>query len=103
MDVNEILTYLGVLLGGIILTLAGYAKKPKQSEPDMVVTGVGVELGNRMQVDQLIGETKRCADYLSSISASMAVLADQKQAAMEDKVDEIKILMERLAEKERQR
>jgi hypothetical protein len=28
-SINEILTYLGVFVGGIMLTLAGYGKKPK--------------------------------------------------------------------------
>jgi hypothetical protein len=97
-SVNEILTYLGVFVGGVILTFAGYAKKPKPPEHDAVVSGVGLELGNRHQMEMLIGETKRCADYLSIISASLAVIADRKQAAMEEKLDE---LLEQMREKER--
>lgn len=89
MSINEILTYAGVFVGGIILVLAGYKQKPK--EQNTVVAGVGLELGNRAQMDMLITEVKRCAD-------SLAVLADRKQAAIEDRLDEV---LERLEERER--
>lgn len=91
MSVNEILTYLGVFVGGIILTLAGYGKKPKAPEPDAMVAGVGLELGNRLQTDQIIQQLKRIAD-------SLAALADQREAARDEMMKE---MLERLDESER--
>jgi hypothetical protein len=88
-SLNEIDTYAGVVVGGIILVLLGYKQKPK--EPDSVVASVGLELGNRAQMDMLITEVKRCAD-------SLGILADRKQAAIEDRLDEV---LERLEERER--
>lgn len=102
-ELHDVLTYAGIFFGGILLALAGYRKKPTSSATDTVVAGVGLEFGNRMQVDHLVSETKRCADYLSSIASSMAELADRKQALMEDKVDEMHDLLERLAASEKER
>lgn len=95
MSINEILTFLGVFVGGIILTLAGYSKKPKEVEhQDALVTGVGIELGNRLQTDQVIHELKRIAD-------SLAVLADLREAARDAKLNRFEDILERLAAEER--
>jgi hypothetical protein len=88
--VNEILTYLGVFVGGIILTLAGYSKKPGPGE-NPLVTGVGLELGNRFQTDQVIHQLTRIAD-------SLAALADRREAARDEMMKE---MLDRLDESER--
>lgn len=101
---NEAIAGAAFFVGTVITTIISYIVKKAPTEAithDAVVAGVGLEFGNRLQIDQLIGETKRCADCLSSISVSLAVLADRKQEAIEDKIDEMKGLLERLAEKER--
>jgi hypothetical protein len=90
-SINEILTYLGVFVGGVMLTLAGYGKKPKPPEQESVVAGIGMELGNRMQTDQIIHELKRIADSLEAIS-------DRREAARDEMMRE---MLERLEDKER--
>jgi hypothetical protein len=90
-SINEILTYLGVFVGGVMLTLAGYGKKPKPPEQESVVAGIGMELGNRMQTDQIIHELKRIADSLAAIS-------DRREAARDEMMRE---MLERLEDKER--
>jgi glutamate dehydrogenase/leucine dehydrogenase len=92
-NLHDFFTYAGVFVGGIVLALAGYRKKPKPSEPETVVTGIGVELGNRHQTDQLIAIGLR-------IAVSLEMLADKKQAGMEAKIDRI---LEDLEERERGR
>lgn len=91
-------TNLGWLLAAGLSGLVMYWKTKPPKAPDPIVTGVGVELGNRMQMDALIAEQKRCADYLSVISSHLAVLADRKQEAIEDKLD---VMLQRLEERER--
>jgi uncharacterized membrane protein (DUF106 family) len=56
-----------------------------------MVTGIGVELGNRLQTDQIIHELKRMADSLAAIS-------DQREAARDEMMRE---MLERLEDKER--
>ncbi|TDK38769.1 hypothetical protein E2F50_01040 [Rhizobium deserti] len=93
MDKSEILTNLGILVAGIFAGLIAYfGKKPPAPphHPDTIVAGVGMEPGNRLQMNQLIAETKRCAD-------SLAVLADRKQASTEAKLD---LVLQELAEAE---
>jgi hypothetical protein len=89
---NEFLAAAAFFVGTVIATVISYlVKKPPAIHHDAVVAGVGIELGNRMQTDQMITELKRIGD-------SLAVLADRKQAAVDDKLEEI---LERLDEKER--
>ncbi|ASS56903.1 hypothetical protein [Rhizobium leguminosarum] len=93
MDTHDIITYAGVFFGGIVIALVGYLRK-KPSPPavgDATLAGIGIELGNRVQVDALIEEVRRCAD-------SLEVLADRKQAGFEAKLDR---LIEDLEEKEK--
>jgi hypothetical protein len=92
-DKSEILTNLGILVAGIFAGLIAYfGKKPAVSPQtsDAVVTSVGLELGNRLQTDQVIAELKRIGD-------SLAVLADRKQASTEAKLDRV---LQELAEAE---
>lgn len=90
-DKIEILTNVGVVLAGIFAGLIAYGtKKPPKTSSDSLVTSIGAELGNRFQTDLLIAEVKRCAD-------SLAVLADRKREATEEKLEEI---LERLDERE---
>lgn len=91
-DKTEILANLGVIFAGIIGILAGYFTKRTGKPPasqDAVVASVGLEFGNRMQMDELIIQTKRGSDALVSAAASLAILADRKQADIEDKLDEL--------------
>lgn len=93
-DTNEILTNLGIILAGLVAGLVAYWTKKPPVPPvttDAVFAGVGVELGNRAQMDQLISELRRCADGIE-------ILADQKRAGMEGKLDAI---LEELREAER--
>lgn len=95
METNDIVTYAGVFFGGIVTALIGYFRKRPPPPPVVgtaAIAGIGIELGNRVQVDALIAEVKRCAD-------SLAILADRKQASFEDKLDRI---LEDLEEKERE-
>ena len=93
-ETNEIVTYAGVFFGGIVTALIGYFRKrpPASTVGTAAIAGIGIELGNRVQIDALIAEVKRCAD-------SLAILADRKQASFEDKLDRI---LEDLEEKERE-
>src|SRR5689334_22399276 len=93
-DQAEIITNVGILIGAFFAGLFTYNRTRKPANPavtaDAVVAGVGVELGNRFQTDQLIAEVRRCADCLE-------VLADRKREEAEEKLDEI---LERLRDKE---
>lgn len=81
---TEILANLGVIAAGIIGIIAGYfSKKPiKTAAPDAVLTTLGGEFGSRIQMDEMNQQLKRIADCL-------AILADRKQAEIEDKLDEL--------------
>ncbi|RFB95239.1 hypothetical protein B5K11_09835 [Rhizobium leguminosarum bv. trifolii] len=95
METHDIVTYAGVFFGGIVTALIGYFRKRPMSAPavaNAAIAGIGMELGNRAQIDALISEVKRCAD-------SLAILADRKQASFEDKLNR---LIEDLEEKERE-
>lgn len=93
-DKIEILTNIGVVLAGIFAGFFAYAtKKPPSAVSDPVIAGVGLELGNRAQTDQLISEVRRCAD-------SLAVLADRKTEEIDESLKEI---LERLDREERDR
>lgn len=94
-ETAEIVTNLGILIGAVFAGIFTYNRTTKPSSPtvttDAVVAGVGVELGNRHQTEQLIAEVRRCADCLE-------ILADRKREETEEKLDEI---LERLDERER--
>lgn len=88
-------SFIGIVVASAIMYIV---KKPASAIPpikDSVMTSVGLELGNRMQVDQLIAEQKRLAD---GVWALVHVLSDKNQAAIKDKLDD---LMERLEDSEK--
>ena len=94
--INEFLTYAGVFFGGLLMALAGYRKKPMQSAADPVVASVGLEFGNRMQMDELIAETRRVADGVESVAASLDILADRERADIKDALED---LLERIPDR----
>jgi N-glycosylase/DNA lyase len=57
---------------------------------DAVATGVGIELGNRHQAEQMLNKVRRIAD-------SLEILTDRKREEAEEKLDQI---LERLSERE---
>lgn len=84
MDKTEILTNLGVVLAGMLGIWAAYFKKtpPPTPKPEAVLTGVGLEIGNRFQIDEQNSQLRRIADALE-------ILADRRQANLEHKLDEL--------------
>lgn len=91
---SDLIVNIGTSLGWLIaaglsgLVMYWKTKPPRPADP--VLAGVGMELGNKLQMEQLTHEVKRCAD-------SLAILADRKQAVIEDKLAEV---LERLEEAE---
>lgn len=80
MDTNEIMTLAGVFVGGIFIALLGYIRKPSTAAAqDPIVASVGLEFGNRMQMDDLIKEVARIGD----------ILEGKKQAGIEADLKEI--------------
>lgn len=75
-DTNELLTLAGVFVGGVIAGLVGYLRPKRQasSMQDSVVTGVGLELGNRAQTEMVIAALHRIA----------AAIENKNQASLED-------------------
>jgi len=76
----------------VILSAVGrYLKSlhaPKPSADHPVLGSIGLELGSRLQIDQLIGEVRRIGD----------ILENKKQSAMEAKLEDI---LDRLDKAER--
>ncbi|WFR98731.1 hypothetical protein [Rhizobium tumorigenes] len=89
-NLNEYLTLGGVFFSGIIMGLVGYLKKrPEHAEANPVLASVGLELGNRMQMDELIKSVDRIGD----------ILEDKKQVGIKEGLKEI---LERMDEMEKQ-
>lgn len=65
-DINEALTFAGIFVGGLIAGLMGYyrTKKPGGGTRDSVLTSVGVELGSKFQMDEVIKALNRIADAI---------------------------------------
>lgn len=66
-----------VIVGAIGQYLRTYRARPTQLDP--VLAGVGLELGNRQQADQIIFQLKRIADALT----------DKNTADVNDRLDEL--------------
>ncbi|MBL8578072.1 MAG: hypothetical protein JNK47_12660 [Mesorhizobium sp.] len=76
---------------GLLIVLGAigkYLKSLNASPPNPVLTGVGIELGNRQQMDQLIAGVNRIGD----------ILENKKQSAMEGKLEDILERLERTRE-----
>lgn len=93
-------TNAGVLIAAVVAMLAGYYgprvfAKPagEASRHDPVLTGIGMAFGDKEQQERLISGVER-------IAKAAETLADQKQADMSEKMDE---LLQRLEQAERQR
>jgi hypothetical protein len=80
-NVNEYITLAGVFFGGIVAGLLGYLRrKPETSSgSEMAVASVGMELGNKLQMDELIKAVNRVGD----------ILENKKQAGIEKRLDEL--------------
>ena len=93
-NLNEYLTLGGVFFSGIIMGLVGYLKKrPDHPEANPVIASVGLELGNRMQMDELIKAVVRVGD----------ILEDKKQAELRDGFKEILDRMDDMEEQQARR
>ena len=90
----EFWTNVGVVLAATVAALAGYFSRTifgvSSSSPkaDPVLTGIGVELGNRQQIGDLVTAVNRVADAIEG----------KKQASIEGKIDDI---LDRIDEAER--
>ena len=86
MESQDILTQVGVGAAAVVAAFLAYFGKKVPSLPDRtttaVVAGVGLELGNRAQMDQVISQLTRIADYLEA-------LADQDRAEQRDMLQDI--------------
>lgn len=90
-DAITIFNYFGALVGTGIAAFLGYKlKKVPAAQHDAVIAGVGLELGNKQMQAEM-------NEHLKNIADSLRVLADQKQAGMEAKIDR---LIEDLEERE---
>ncbi|HTV67501.1 MAG TPA: hypothetical protein VMF90_03095 [Rhizobiaceae bacterium] len=91
-------TNLGILLAAVVAGLAGYygprlRQPPAPVKIDPVVAGIGLELGNRQQLDLLIQAVNRVAD----------VLDGKKTAGIEETLKEILERMEAVESRQRPR
>jgi hypothetical protein len=80
---NELVTLAGVFVGTAVAALIAYLKKPvPKPEPNAIVTGIGLELGNRLQLDEMNMQLRRIAD-------AAEILADRKQAELSETLKEL--------------
>ena len=82
---------LGTGIVGLIVILCAvgqYLRSLRAPPPaaDPVLTGIGVELGNRQQLDLLIAEVKRIADALT----------DKNTAGINDRIDALTEIVARM-------
>lgn len=63
-NLRDIALFIGVFIGGVITVLLGYKKPPAVKQPDPVIAGIGVELGSRIQIEELVDQVRRIADIL---------------------------------------
>lgn len=84
----EYVTLAGVFVGGILAALVGYRRRPERPAAEVAVASVGLELGNKLQMDDLIKAVNRLGD----------ILENKKQAGMEKKLDELLERMEEIEE-----
>jgi hypothetical protein len=91
-------------IGIVLATIVSYFMRKPTEQPapikEAVVTGVGLELGNRAQMDMLIGVNVRIADALEEL---VKVMEDRDRARMNVQMDKITELLIQLSEKERTR
>ena len=87
MEANEILLSAAVFVGTALAAAVAYAVKPKQSSQNSIITGVGMELGSRAQIDLLI--------------AALYAIRDAIEAKNQNAVDrQFKEILNKLDEKE---
>ena len=98
---NETFLMIGGFVAAFLAGVFGYLKRPKEmTRVDPVIAGVGLEYGNREQMERLIAETKRQAEALTRCAEQLAVLAsafvDEKTESINDRLDDQNKLIERL-------
>lgn len=81
-NLTDIITLLGVFIGTTLAVLLGYRSTKATPKPDPVVSGVGMELGSRAQIDMLIEQVRRIGDILEGkktqgIEAKMEEMLEQ--------------------------
>lgn len=87
-NLKDIITLLGVFIGTTLAVALGYGgKKVTAKPPDPVVSGVGMELGSRAQIDMLIEQVRRIGD----------ILEGKKTQGIEAKMEEMLEQIDRLA------
>lgn len=88
---NESLAAAAFFIVSMLAAAWGYLRKPAPPQKtDPVLTGIGVELGNRVQMQELVEAVNRVADEI----------ANKKQEEVVDKLDEA---LRRMDESERDR
>lgn len=80
---NEVVTLAAVFIGTAIAAAIAYLRKPgPKPEANPIVTGIGIELGNRLQFEEMNAQLKRIAD-------AAEILADRKQAELSETLKEL--------------
>lgn len=80
MDQNELITLAGVFFGGLIAGALSYLKKPKPTmSQDPVLAGIGMELGNKAQMKELI----------EAVKGIERAIRDEKQNELTDVIEQL--------------
>ena len=100
-ELPEGLYYLAAFVATVIAGVIGYTKKPKPTNMDPVIAGVGFEYGVREQQERLIKANSEmvkavyeCAKELKRIADA---INDQRTDAITDRLDQQSDSMEKLA------
>lgn len=70
LEANDIITFAGVFVGGLIAGLIGYKRKPPAPASTPVLTGLGMAYAEHDQMERLISEVKRIADAIGDKNAA---------------------------------
>lgn len=95
-DWNDFILFAGVFVGTSIGAFINYTRKP--AKQDSILTGVGLELGSRHQIELLIQETAGCRVQLARIAEA---LMDKNTASVNDRLEELAQQIDRLSQEER--
>lgn len=83
-NLHEVVSQAGAILGAFLAAVVagaiGYFVRSKPAaKPDATLTGIGLELGNRAQMDQLITAINRIGD----------IMENKRQTRMEEMLEEL--------------
>jgi hypothetical protein len=98
---NDTFLMVGGFVAAFLAGLFGYFKRPKEmTRVDPVLSGIGLEYGNREQSERLIVEAKRQADALVRCAEQLTILSgafvDEKTDSINDRLDDQNKLIEHL-------